>query len=83
MPLTDTKIRALRPREKQFKKSDEKGLYLLVKPNGSKLWQHKIRVAGKEKTLSYGAYPEVSLADAREHRDSSLCRLLCLPSILH
>lgn len=71
MALTDPKIRALKPTESQYKKFDEKGLYVLVKPNGSKLWQHKFNVGGKEKVLSYGPYPEVSLAQARKKRDES------------
>ena len=44
--------------------ADGQGLYLLVKPNGSKLWYLKYRYAGKEKKLAFGAYPTVSLAQA-------------------
>lgn len=76
MPLTDTKIRSLQPKDRQYKVADEKGLYLLVRPNGSKLWQHKVRFSGKEKTLSYGAYPEVGLAKARKRRDENRTLLL-------
>ncbi len=71
MPLTDVSARSAKPAEKPFKLSDEKGLFLLVKPNGTKLWQHKYRIDGKEKLLSYGAYPETSLKDAREKRDAA------------
>lgn len=47
------------------------GLYLLVKPSGSKLWQMKIRADGKEKKLSFGKYPTVTLKDARAKRDEA------------
>lgn len=69
--LSDAKARSARPGEKDYKLTDEKGLYLLVRKNGSKLWQHKYRVAGKEKKASYGAYPEVSIKEARERRDET------------
>lgn len=71
MPLTDPKIRQVKPKEKTFKIADEKGLYLEVRPNGSKYWRHKYRFAGKEKLLSHGVYPEVSLAEAREKREEA------------
>jgi len=66
MKLTDKKIKALNPRDKQYKESDGRGMYLLVHPNGSKYWKLKYRINGKEKTLSIGLYPEVSLLEARE-----------------
>ena len=69
MPLTDKTIRALKPTEKLFRKSDSKGLYIEVSPSGSKLWRWKYRFAGKEKRMALGAYPEVSLAEARKSRD--------------
>lgn len=71
MPLTDISARSAKPAEKPFKLSDEKGLFLLVKPNGTKLWQHKYRIDGKEKLLSYGEYPETTLKEAREKRDAA------------
>lgn len=72
MALTDSAIRALKPREKSYKVSDEKGLYLLVTPAGSRLWKLKFRNrSGKEKKLSFGAYPDVSLKEAREQRDQA------------
>lgn len=49
--------------------SDERGLYLLVKPQGAKLWRWKYRHGGKEKLMALGTYPDVSLAQAREKRD--------------
>lgn len=64
--LTDAKARNAKKGEKDYKLADEKGLYLLVKKNGSKLWHLKYRFAGKEKKLSFGPYPDVTLADARD-----------------
>lgn len=69
--LTDTTIRKIKPGEKPTKLADEKGLFLLVTPAGGKLWRMKYRVAGKEKLLALGAYPDVTLADARDKRDAA------------
>ncbi|AOV12969.1 MULTISPECIES: tyrosine-type recombinase/integrase [Enterobacteriaceae] len=69
MSLNDTKIRSLKPSEKSFKVSDTHGLYLLVNPGGSRLWYLKYRINGKESRLGLGAYPDVSLSDARQQRD--------------
>lgn len=71
MPLTDAAIRNAKPREKPYKLADEKGLFVLVNPNGTKWWRLKFRVAGKEKLLSFGVYPEVGLKEAREKRDEA------------
>ena len=71
MPLSDTSIRAVKPRDKAYKLADEKGLFLLVNPGGSKLWRLKYRIDGKEKVLALGAYPDVGLRDAREKRDDA------------
>jgi len=65
MALTNTAVKAAKPRDKQWKFSDGGGLYLLIHPNGSKYWRLKFRFAGKEKVLALGVYPEVSLAEAR------------------
>lgn len=67
--LTVTAIQKAKPTEKQYRMPDEKGLVLLVRPNGSKLWQLRYRHEGKEKTASLGQYPDVSLSDARAKRD--------------
>jgi integrase len=75
MPLTDTAVRAAKPREKSYKMADERGLYLLLTTSGGKLWKLKFRLLGKEKKLSLGAYPEVSLAKARKLRDAARERL--------
>lgn len=71
MALNDTLIRAAKSREKDWKLADEKGLYLLVTASRSKLWRVKFRLNGKEKKLSLGAYPEISLKDARRLRDEA------------
>ncbi|MBT7951712.1 MAG: integrase arm-type DNA-binding domain-containing protein, partial [Gammaproteobacteria bacterium] len=71
MPLSDRKVSQSKPKEKDFKLSDERGMYLLVKKNGSKYWRLKYRFDGKEKTLALGVYPDVSLADARDKRDDA------------
>lgn len=66
MPLTDTAIRAAKPSEKQQKLFDGSGLFLLVFPNGSKVWRFKYHFQGREKLISLGAYPAVTLRDARD-----------------
>lgn len=71
MPLTDKAVKAAQASDKDYKLSDEKGLFLLVKKNGAKYWRLKYRFAGKEKLLSFGVYPEVSLKAAREKRDKA------------
>jgi integrase len=57
--------------QKPYKVSDFQGLFVLVNPNGSRLWRYKYRLVGKEKLLSFGCYPEVSLQDARRKRDEA------------
>nr|WP_259462965.1 Arm DNA-binding domain-containing protein [Pectobacterium parmentieri] len=71
MSLNDSKIRKLKPSAKSFKVSDSHGLYLLVNPGGSRLWYLKYRINRKESSLSLSAYPDVSLADARQQRDGN------------
>lgn len=71
MPLSDLKCRNAKPAEKDYKLTDGGRLYLLVRPNGSKLWRMNYEYAGKQKTLSIGAYPLVSLADARQSRETA------------
>lgn len=75
MALTDTAIRKIKPTEKPFKMADSSGLYLLIKPNGSKLWYMKYRIDGKEKKLSFGPYPDVSLFKARQLRDTARAKV--------
>jgi integrase len=69
--LTDTKIRQSSPRAKSFRIFDSRGLYLEVSPAGGKWWRWKYRFGGKEKRLSLGTYPDVSLAKARVSREAA------------
>ncbi|MFO1465884.1 MAG: integrase arm-type DNA-binding domain-containing protein [Steroidobacteraceae bacterium] len=68
--LTETAIRAAKPTHKPYKRFDGQGLYLLVMPTGGRLWRFKFRSGGKEKLLSLGSYPDVSLKQARAKRDA-------------
>jgi hypothetical protein len=67
--LSDTKIRNLKPKPRPYKVADAGGLYIFVQPSGSKLWRLKYRFRGRERTMSYGPYPLVSLKEAREKRE--------------
>ena len=69
--LTDTAIRNLKPKEAAYKVSDGGGMYLLVSPEGGRWWRFKYRFEGREKCLSLGVYPDVSLKDARRLRDEA------------
>ena len=69
MALTDTAIRNAKPGEKPYPLRDEKSLYLIVTPSGSKWWRLDYSFAGKRNTLSMGVYPDVTLKAAREKRD--------------
>ena len=71
MSLSEVTIRAAKPKDRQYKVYDEKGLYLLVKPSGGRLWRFKYVYGGIEKLLSLGAYPDVPLKVARERRDEA------------
>ena len=71
MPLTDIVAKNAKSADKKYKLTDEKGLFLLVHPNGSKYWQMKFRFSKKEKLLSFGTYPETSLKEARDKRDKA------------
>ncbi|MBL7638001.1 tyrosine-type recombinase/integrase [Atlantibacter hermannii] len=71
MKLTARQVDTSKPKDKPYKLSDGGGLYLLVNSNGSRYWRLKYRVAGKEKLLAIGVYPDVSLADARQKRSEA------------
>jgi len=71
MPLNDTQIRNAKPKDRPYKLTDGGGLTLLVQPNGSKWWRFRYRIDGREKMLSCGVYPDVSLKKARERRDAA------------
>ena len=71
MKLSALKVKSAKPSERPYKLADGAGMYLLVHPTGSKYWRLKYRVAGKEKVLALGVYPEISLAEARIRRDDA------------
>ena len=82
MPLTDTAIRQLKAKNKNYKVSDGEGLTLLVRPSGTKSWQWRYRFLGKEKTLTIGNYPTTGLKEARIKKKEAQLTLsnLCDPS---
>lgn len=67
--LTDAKLRALKPRDKLYRVADGNGLAIEISPSGAKLWRYRYRYGGKATMASLGAYPNVSLSDARSERD--------------
>jgi integrase len=71
MPLSDTAIKNAKSAEKPYKMQDEKGMYLLVHPNGGKYFRYDYRFDGKRKTLALGTYPVTSLKEARDKRDTA------------
>lgn len=73
--LNDAKLRGAKPREKAYKLTDSYRLYLLVKPNGGKLWRWNYSYSGKQKSMNFGVYPMVSLLEARAKRDEARATL--------
>jgi integrase len=71
MALTELEVKKSKATDKQQKLSDSKGLYLLIHTNGGKYWQLAYRFGGKQKTLSLGIYPDVSLSEARDRREQA------------
>jgi integrase len=71
MPLTELEAKYAKRRDRSYKLADGGGLFLAVQPNGSKLWRLKYRHGGKEKLLSFGAYPTLGIAAARDKRDAA------------
>ena len=72
MALTDTAVRNAKLKEKPYKLGDSGGLYVIVRPNGSKLWRYKYRLGGKANSRGLGKYPDVGLGEVRRRRDE--CR---------
>lgn len=70
-PLSEVKVRNAKPQENEYKIFDGGGLFLLVTPSGGKLWHFKYRHDKKERKLTFGPYPAISLADARQRRDEA------------
>ena len=75
MPLTVIQVRNAKPGDKGYKLADEKGLHLYVSPTGAKSWRMKYRFGGKEKLLTFGQFPEVSMSEARDRRDEARATL--------
>lgn len=71
MPLTDSRCRTAKAREKRFKMSDGRGLYLLVLPGGTKVWYHRYSFEGRQRDEPLGEYPTLLLAEARRKRDAA------------
>jgi hypothetical protein len=71
MALNHIQITNAKPRDKAYKLADSDGLYLFIQPNGAKLWRMNYRHLGRQKTLYFGAWPEVGIAAARQHRDKA------------
>jgi hypothetical protein len=68
LATANTRIKAAKPKDRAYKLTDGRGLYLIVTPSGSKWWRFRFRFDGREKSLSLGTYPDVSLKQAREKR---------------
>ena len=77
VPLKDVSVKNAKPCIKEYPLFDGGGLYLLVTPSGGKLWRFKYRHDGKAKLISFGSYPEVSLAEARLRREESRKLVVC------
>jgi integrase len=73
--LTDTQVRSAKPTDRPRKISDDHGLHLLVMPSGARYWRYSYRFNGKQKTLSLGVYPAVSLAKARVRHEKARTQL--------
>ena len=71
VPLSDLQVSKAKPGSREYKLYDGGGLFILVTPSGGKLWHFKYRYNGKEKKLTFGPYPAVSLSDARQGREDA------------
>ena len=67
--ITDAKLKSAKGRDKPYKLHDDKGLFLIVRPNGNKWWRFKYRFEDRAKEISLGVYPEVKLKQARDLRN--------------
>ncbi len=75
MALTNLKVQKAKPRARQYKLADERGMYLLIHPKGGKYWRLDYRFEGRRKTLAIGTHPETSLKEARKKLNKKLQRL--------
>lgn len=75
MPLKDVEIRAMKAAPRPYKRTDERGLYIEVRPSGAKLWRFKYNHLGKDNRIARGSYPEVGLAEARRKRDEARAKV--------
>lgn len=69
--LTDKEVKQAKPKDKPYKLGDRNGLHLYVTTSGHRSWRYKYRIAGKERRIVFGTYPEMSLVDARERLDET------------
>src|SRR5213593_4691299 len=72
MPLTDTRIRNAKSRDKPVKLTDAKGLYLEVRPSGAKLWRYRYRIAGKENVFAAGEYAQSPIGETNDKADARI-----------
>ncbi len=70
-PLSEIQVRTAKPQEKEYKLMDGFGLFLLVTPTNGKLWRFDYRFGVKRKTMAFGAYTNLSLAEARQRREEA------------
>ncbi|MGC6399048.1 tyrosine-type recombinase/integrase [Sphingomonas sp. FW199] len=68
-------IKSLRPKDRPYKVADSDGLFLLVQPSGALLWRYRYKILGQERKLSLGAFPKITLAEARKKRDAVRAQL--------
>ncbi|WP_036992210.1 tyrosine-type recombinase/integrase [Metapseudomonas furukawaii] len=71
MPLTDVQVRQAKPGDKPRKLTDERGLFVEIRPTGGKYWRYRYKIDGKENVFALGEYPEMGLAEARAERDKA------------
>ncbi len=70
-PLTTTEVKNFKPKDKQYKKPDGRGLWLIIRPSGGKYWRYDFKYGGKNLSMSFGVYPGVGLKEAREKREAA------------
>jgi len=75
MALTDTKLRALKPRTKPYQVADGGGLFIEVMPGGAMVWRMRYRLAGRQEKVTFGPYPGITLADARLRREEAKSKI--------